>query len=266
VGYLPECPEWAIAEAAGDPLEPPQPTGIGTIHVWSPKPRSGEIASGGQPVHPAFRNPSTHGDHGHHSYPTLESELLDTLALFDVWTLVDRAHPQTDRIAALEAEISQKTPTLDRLVEDLTADVPKAVSRRIATLAAEIETLEGQLTDAKRSAQITEATENRDAFAEFRRMVDSLPTLPAGEERDQIRLRLAAEIRRIIVGAEASGGEILFRLDGDIELVIERSRLTELRIILDQETEDFFAFTRAEIFEVPGFDPNWKIRGVHQSV
>jgi uncharacterized small protein (DUF1192 family) len=68
--------------------------------------------------------------------------LLDTLAVFDVSTLVDRAHPQTDRIAALEAEISQKTATLDRLFEDLTAGVPKAVSRRIATLSAEIEALE----------------------------------------------------------------------------------------------------------------------------
>jgi hypothetical protein len=180
--------------------------------------------------------------------------LLDTLALFDVSTLVDRAHPQTDRIAAPEPEISQKTATLDRLVEDFTADVPKAVSRRIATISAEIEALEGQLTDAKRAMKIAEAIEGRDSYTEFRAMVDGLPALPAGEERDQIRLRLAAELRRSIVGAEALGTEILFRLAGAIDLVIERSRLTELRII-DAETEHFFAFTRAQIFDTHGFDP-----------
>jgi hypothetical protein len=101
---------------------------------------------------------------------------------------------------------------------------------------------------------IAERPGTRWSLGRLRVMVDSLPGMSAGEERDQIRFRLAAEIRRIIVGAEALGTEILIQLDGAIDLVIEKSRLVEFQI-MDQETEDFFVFTWAQLFETLGFDP-----------
>jgi hypothetical protein len=198
------------------------------------------------------------GDHTHYDYPKPELELLDTLVLSDVSRIVAKAHPEADRIAALAAEITTKTATLDRLVEDFTADAPQAVSKRIATLSAEIEALEGQLADARRTTKIAEANENKDAYEEFRAMVDNLPAMPEGEERDQIRLRFASEIRRLVEDATAVNSELIFLLrlipwGWQVGLAFDRARFVELRLV-EQETGDSFAFSRAQLFGDSHFD------------
>ena len=192
------------------------------------------------------------------TYHTLESELLSALALFDFSRLLDRADPQVERIAGLEAEIAAKTATVDRLLADFSASTPAAVSKRIAILSAEIEALTTELAEAKRTARIAEAHEARDAYEEFREMIERLPAMPDDDSRYQLRARIAAELRRLIESATADDTEILFRLRGvpdvlQIELVFNRSQLVELRLV-ENETGDFFVFTRAQVFDNPEFD------------
>lgn len=201
----------------------------------------------------------------HRTYAKLEAELLSALALFDFSRLLDRADPQVERIAALDATISAKIATVDRLVEDFSTSTPAAVSKRIGVLSAEIEALTVELAETKRTARIAEAEEARDAYAEFRAMVDSMPGMPEGEERYQLRAKIAGELRRLIETATATGTELAIRFRGapsdlQIELIIERSRLVELRLV-ENETGDYFAFARARIFDDPDFDPAGQFEG-----
>jgi DNA invertase Pin-like site-specific DNA recombinase len=199
------------------------------------------------------------GNGYHHTYPKLEAELLSALALFDFSRLLDRTNPEIERIAALEAEIAAKTATVGRLLEDFSASTPVAVSKRIGILSAEVEALTAELAEAKRTARIAEAEETRDAYAEFRAMVDSLPNMADDDGRFQLRARIAAELRRLIETATATGTELAIRFQGassslQIELIFERSRLLELRVV-ENGTGDFFAFSRSQIFDDPEFDP-----------
>jgi DNA invertase Pin-like site-specific DNA recombinase len=195
----------------------------------------------------------------HRTYAKLETELLSALGLFDFSRLLDRADPQVERIAAIEAEISAKTATVDRLLEDFSTSTPAAVSKRIGVLSAEVEALTAELAQARGTARIAEAEETRDAYADFRAMVDSMPAMPEGEERYQLRTKIAGELRRLIETATATGTELAIRFRGappdlQIELIVERSRLVELRLV-ENETGDHFVFSRAQIFHDSGFNP-----------
>jgi len=168
------------------------------------------------------------------TYHTLESELLSALALFDFSRLLDRADPQVERIAGLEAEIATKAATVDRLLADFSASTPAAVSKRIGILSAEIEALTTELAEAKRTARIAEAHEARDAYAEFREMIERLPAMPDDDSRYQLRARIAAELRRLIESAIANQTGLTFRLRAtaawQAELIISRSTLHSLRL------------------------------------
>ena len=170
------------------------------------------------------------------TYPKLEAELLSALALFDFSRLLNRADPQVEHIIGLEAEIAAKTATVDRLLADFSASTPAVVSRRIGILSAETEALTAELAEARRTARIAEADESRDAFSEFKAMVDSLSAMADGEERYQLRAGIAAELRRMIDSATAVGTELTIALKGTafyrIELLITRSRVDSVRLVV----------------------------------
>jgi hypothetical protein len=168
------------------------------------------------------------------TYHTLEAELLSALALFDFSRLLDRADPQVERIAGLEAEIAAKTATVDRLLEDFSGNTPVAVSKRIGILTADVEGLTIALAEAKRTARIAEAHEARDAYAEFREMIESLPAMPDDDSRYQLRAKIAAELRRLIESGTAEGTALTIVFRGSpfcrIGLLINRSTLDAVRV------------------------------------
>ncbi len=191
------------------------------------------------------------GNKSHHRYPELELELLAALSLFDFSRLIDHANPQAETIAALEAEIADITATVDRLLDDFSASTPASVSKRIAMLEAKKDGLTPKLDEAKRAAQIAEATESRDAYAEFKAMVDSLSAMPEGEERYRLRTRIAGELRRLIDSATAVGSELTITLRGSafyrIELIVNRAIVTSLRLTAI-ESGNSYLFPRDVLF------------------
>jgi hypothetical protein len=184
--------------------------------------------------------------------------LLTALALFDVSKLVTPANPQADHIAGLRAEIADKTATVEKMAEDFRTGMPKAFAIRAQKLEAEIDSLTTTLAEAERTARIAEANENRDAYAEFKRMLAELP-IADDDTRYQLRTRIVAELRRLIDTATAGGNELTVRLKADVgfgapaELFIVDHRLAQIRVV-EIETGDFFAFSREQIFEDPDFD------------
>jgi DNA invertase Pin-like site-specific DNA recombinase len=181
------------------------------------------------------------------NYPKLEGDLLSALALFDFSRLLDRADPQIGRIAGLEAQIAAKTATVDRLLADFSAATPAAVSMRIATLSSDVEALMAELAEARRTARIAESQETRDAYAEFRAMVESLPEMPDDDRRYQLRARISAELRRLIETATALGTEMTIVLKSDafhrFELLVSRSIVTSLQVT-DIESGNSYVFPR----------------------
>jgi DNA invertase Pin-like site-specific DNA recombinase len=170
------------------------------------------------------------GNHSFHNYPRLERELLVALSVVDFTKFLDRSPPQQERITALEAEIADANATVERLLNDFHAHTPVAVSNRIGSLSAKVDNLGVELAEARRAARIAEAEEGRDAYAEFRAMVDAMPTMPEGEERDRLRMRIAAELRRMIKSARANGTELRIELTAapwhQVEILFNRSRIT----------------------------------------
>lgn len=155
----------------------------------------------------------THRNNVATRYPELEAEMLTMLGKLDFSRLLDtRRDPATDRIAGLEAEIADKTATVDRLLSDFTAKVPAAVTKRIAQLSDDIETLEAELAALRRDAKIIEAEASRDAFAEFQTL---LGTLASDPENDAIRDRLVNELGRIGEELIADRNVVRFRLRGN---------------------------------------------------
>jgi DNA invertase Pin-like site-specific DNA recombinase len=171
-------------------------------------------------------------DRYHRSYLPLERELLTMLGLFDYTRLLERADPQMRRIASVRAEINEIEATVDRLLEDFSASTPASVTKRIATLETRKIVLTVELGDLGRAARITEASANRDAYAEFKAMIDALLRIPDGEDRLRLRTKIASELRRIIASATADGDRIVFtfRTGGypTIEVVVRKSRIDEL--------------------------------------
>jgi hypothetical protein len=82
-------------------------------------------------------------------YPKLESELLTAPLVVDFTRLLDRAPPQAERFAAMEAEIAGKNAILDKMAEDFGADMPTASVKPTKTLSAEVVALTDQLEEAK---------------------------------------------------------------------------------------------------------------------
>jgi hypothetical protein len=185
------------------------------------------------------------------TYPPLESDLLSALALFDFARFVNRGDPQAEKIAALEAATTEKTATIDRLLADFSVSTPPAVSKRIAALSVEVEGLNGRLAEAKRTARIAEAMELQDAFTEFRALIESLPGMPEGEERDLVRTRLAVELSRIIRTAIANGTGLSILLKGPehcrVDIQFERSRITAFLIWISGADEPV-VFSREQLF------------------
>lgn len=188
----------------------------------------------------------------HRTYAKLEAELLSAFVLFDFSRLLDRANPQADRIAALEAELSNKTATVDRLLQDFKADTPPEVSKRIGVLSAEVKALTAELAEAIRVARIVEANETRDAYTEFRAMVAWLPRMP-DDARYLLRTRIAGELRRLIKSATADGTTLTIALAPTpfcrIEILIDRATITGFRITLTgcDEPIEPVVFPRAKV-------------------
>jgi DNA invertase Pin-like site-specific DNA recombinase/uncharacterized small protein (DUF1192 family) len=187
------------------------------------------------------------------TYPKLEGELLSALALFDFSRLLARADPLVERIAALDAEIAAKTATVDRLLEDFSASTPTVVSKRIGVLSAEVEGLTAELGEAKRTARIAEAEQARDAYAEFRAMIESLPAMAEADALYQLRAKIAAEFRRLIDSAIAVGTEMTLRLKAVpawcVEILVKRSTVESIRLTA-VETGNSYEFPRDVLFGV----------------
>jgi DNA invertase Pin-like site-specific DNA recombinase/uncharacterized small protein (DUF1192 family) len=187
------------------------------------------------------------------TYPKLEGELLSALALFDFSRLLARADPLVERIAALDAEIAAKTATVDRLLEDFSASTPTVVSKRIGVLSAEVEGLTAELGEAKRTARIAEAEQARDAYAEFRTMIESLPAMAEADALYQLRAKIAAEFRRLIDSAIAVGTEMTLRLKAVpawcVEILVKRSTVESIRLTA-VETGNSYEFPRDVLFGV----------------
>jgi DNA invertase Pin-like site-specific DNA recombinase len=166
------------------------------------------------------------------TYPPLEADLLAALALFDFARFLDRGNPQVEKIGGLEAAIAEKTGSARRLLKDFKENTPPLVSEQVASLSKEIEGLQGQLAEAKRTARIAEAMELQDALTEFRSMVMSLPGMTEGEERDTLRTRLAVELSRLIYTAIGNGTHLTILLKGieqcRVDIQFDRSRLTAI--------------------------------------
>jgi len=188
----------------------------------------------------------------HRTYAKLETELLSAFVLFDFSRLLDRANPQADRIAALEAEISAKTATVGRLLQDFKADTPPEVSKRIGVLSAEVKALTTELAEAKRVARIAEANETRDAYTEFRAMVAWLPRM-ADDERYLLRTRIAGELSRLIESATADGTTLTIALAPTpfcrVDIIIDRATISVFRITLTgcDEPIEPVVFPRAKV-------------------
>lgn len=186
----------------------------------------------------------------HRTYAKLEAELLSALALFDFSRLLDRANPQADRIAALEAEISEKAATVDRLLRDFKADTPPEVSNWIGALSGEVKALTAELIETKRTARIAEVHETRDVYAEFTAMLAWLPRMMDDEERYQLRTRIAMELRRLIELATAFGTGLTITLKGtpfcQIDILIDRAKVTAFQLRMTGR-DDPIVFSRARV-------------------
>lgn len=185
------------------------------------------------------------------TYPPLEADLLASLALFDFARFLNHGNPVVEKIAGLEAAIAEKAATADRLLADFKANTPTAVSKRIAALLAEVEALNRQLVEAKRTGRIAEAIELQDAFTEFRSMVMSLPGMSEGEERDALRTRLAVELSRIVDWATANGTSLAIRLNSieqcHVTIHFDRSRVT-LFSLLVMGADEPVLISRTQLF------------------
>jgi DNA invertase Pin-like site-specific DNA recombinase len=197
-----------------------------------------------------------------HDLAVLESEMLMLLSLFDVSRLVEKANPNADRIAGLEAEIAAKQKIIDDMAEGFAGNAPPAFFKRMQTIQAEIDEAKGRLTELNRNTRIAEANRSRDSHAEFRAMVAGMADLES-DELYQVRKKLDLEIHRLIAGGEAAGDELRIRLRGmpeelQIELLLVEARFIELRLVVPvnpfwakDEHCDFLAITREQIFDNP---------------
>jgi Recombinase len=169
------------------------------------------------------------------SYPKFESELLSALVLFDFSRLLERVDPEIERIAGLEAEIAAKTATVERLIRHFTANTPALVLKQIETLSAEVDARREEVAKARRVARIAEAQATKDAYAEFRQMVESLPRMTDDDSRFRLRARIAAELRGLIESATANSTELTIALKRTefyrVELLFKRSEFDELRLV-----------------------------------
>jgi hypothetical protein len=172
----------------------------------------------------------------HRSYPKIERELLTALELFDYNRFLEHTHPQSDRLAALRAEIVEIEETVDRLLTDFKANTPPSVSKHITALEARRADLTTQLRETERFGRITEAQQSRDTYAEFTAMVAWLPRMSDQEERYRLRTKIASELRRMIVSAIADGTELTIALAPTpfcrLDILIDRATITGFRITL----------------------------------
>jgi hypothetical protein len=171
----------------------------------------------------------------HHLYAPLETETLDLFsrhtALFDYDRLLDRGSPQANEIAATEAVIAERQATLDPMATGFGRNAPPAFFKRAQTLQAEVDALTAQLAEQKRLAHIADTRRGIDNHAEFKAMVDALPGLP-DDEKEAMRTRIAAELRRLIERAEVDGPRMTIWLKPanhyGIEICINRSAVDSL--------------------------------------
>lgn len=168
----------------------------------------------------------------HHPYGALEAELLAALSLFDVSAITEQGNPHIERIAAARAQIADVTATLTALVNNFGTDTPRSVVERITRLEAEQDALAASLETMEREAHIADAHEQRDAHAAFNTMVAAMPDMAMGEERQTLRLKISAELRRMIETASADETQMIFTLKSyvgyQVDLMLDRSRIFEL--------------------------------------
>jgi hypothetical protein len=111
------------------------------------------------------------------------------------------------------------------------SNAPAAFFKRAQTLQAEVDALTEQLAEQKRLAQIADATAGLGSHAEFKTMVDTLPNLP-DDQKEVVRARIAAELRRLIERAEVDGPLMTIWLKPatyyGIEIRINRSAVESL--------------------------------------
>jgi DNA invertase Pin-like site-specific DNA recombinase len=168
----------------------------------------------------------------HHPYKRLESELLSALSLFDVSAFTQQGNPHIERIAATRAQLADLAATIAALVDNFSANTPRSVAERITRLEGEQDALRASLEVMERESYIAEAHEQQDAHAFFTGLVAGMASMPIGEERKVLRLKIAAHLRRMIETATADDTQMIFTLKGyvtgQIDLCFDRSNLVEL--------------------------------------
>ena len=117
----------------------------------------------------AIRNHGGCSNSKQHFYPSVESELVQALGLFDYSRLVPTPEANHDRGAELTAEITDRVETQHQLLATFRAKMPAAVLERVAELETEIETLRAELRSDNDNLGIVEALRTWDRHAEFGR-------------------------------------------------------------------------------------------------
>jgi DNA invertase Pin-like site-specific DNA recombinase len=173
-------------------------------------------------------------DRTRHSYSELETEILAAFALLDFSRLIDKSHPETERIAALEKEIVNKSAMIEGMAEGFGPNAPPAFFRRAQMLQADIDAAKVRLDETRRAARTAEAHSGKDCYALFRAMVARLPDLQ-GDELYETRTRILTELRRIIETAWADGESISIELIAApwhrLAILIKQSRIVEFCLI-----------------------------------
>ena len=132
----------------------------------------------------------------HHPYPPLEQVLLAALSIQpDVGRLLDAPDPVVDRAMALEAEIANKSATVERLFLEFGSSSSPAAVKRIRQLEEEVAELQKRLEGNRRSSLMYQANRDRDFHAEF---VELAEKMQRGEVDPGVRFLLRARVAQAL--------------------------------------------------------------------
>jgi hypothetical protein len=119
-----------------------------------------------------------------------------------------------EQMAALRVEIASKSSTIAGWAANPAALAIKEVADQMVALASDRDRLTGELAELERGAKVAEARAQVDAVAAVKAYIAKMRALPAGDERTQIRTRIASHLRKLVVGAATAGRALRFQFDG----------------------------------------------------
>jgi DNA invertase Pin-like site-specific DNA recombinase len=149
-------------------------------------------------------------NNGHYPYQSLEDQIVRHVPLINFGAILpQRPKAGDNRVADLEAEIARKTKRLNDLYK---FDNLESAEPHIRSLDAEIQALNGRLTEARKTAKMAEHS-HADRLDQLLELIARLH-LASEDDLYLLRARIAQELKRII-------DRVVLNRDREIRLVLK---------------------------------------------